>query len=189
MTAVSGLSGILRRHVGGFSAGMKRGLEWRTTNTIDVLGSADHVGWSAVPDRPGTRSPRRLGRAFATVGLMMIPWVLYLSMSLPKQAMDGHWALDWVVLDSCEALALFATGRFLKRADNRCTLTATAAAALFLTDAWFDVTAATPGGALAVAIVMAVCAEIPVAIVCTVLALRLIRHPFPQSETTEQESP
>jgi len=85
-------------------------------------------------------------------------------------------------------MALFATGRFLKRADNRCTLTATAAAAFLLTDAWFDVTAATPGRALAIAIVMAVCAEIPIAIVCTVLALRLIRHPFPQSETTEQES-
>ena len=128
------------------------------------------------------------GRAFATAGLIMTPWVLYLSMSLPKKAMDSHWALAWVGLDSCEALALFATGRFLKRADNRCTLTATAAAALLLTDAWFDVTAATPGGELAIAIVMAVCVEIPIAIVCTVLALRLIRHPFPQSETAEQES-
>jgi hypothetical protein len=186
--AASGLSGIVRRHIGGFSPGMKQGPECRTTNTIEALSSADHVRWSAVPDRPGTRSPRRLGRAFATAGLIMIPWVLYLSMSLPKKAMDSHWALDWVGLDSCEALALFATGRFLKRADNRCTLTATAAAALLLTDAWFDVTTATPGGALAIAIVMAVCAEIPIAIVCTVLALRLIRHPFPQSETTEQES-
>ncbi|OXM64245.1 hypothetical protein CF165_27005 [Amycolatopsis vastitatis] len=155
---------------------------------MEALSSADHARWSAVPDRPGTRSPRRLGRAFAVAGLIMIPWVLYLSMSLPKEAMDSHWALGWVGLDSCEALALFATGRFLRRADNRCTLTATAAAALLLTDAWFDVTAATPGGELAIAIAMAVCVEIPVAIVCAVLALRLIRHPFPQSETAEQES-
>jgi hypothetical protein len=171
-----------------FSPGMKQGPECRTTNTIEALGSADHVRWPALPDRPLTRSARRLGRAFATAGLIMIPWVLYLSMSLPKKAMDSHWALDWVGLDSCEALALFATGRFLKRADNRCTLTATAAAALLLTDAWFDVTATTPGGALAIAIAMAVFAEIPIAIVCTTLALRLIRHPFPQPETTGQES-
>ncbi|WP_020659232.1 hypothetical protein [Amycolatopsis benzoatilytica] len=163
---------------------MKQDPECRSTNTIEALSSADHS--SAIPDLPGTRSARRLGRAFATAGLIMIPWILYLSMSLPKQAMDSHWALAWVGLDSCEALTLFATGRFLKQADNRCTLTATAAAALLLTDAWFDVTAATSGGELAIAIVMAVCVEIPIAIVCTVLASRLIRHPFPQRETTEQ---
>src|SRR6059058_2595303 len=116
--AQAGLSGIVRRHIGGFSPGMKQRPECRT----EALSSADHVRWPAVPDRPGTRSPRRLGRAFATAGLIMIPWVLYLSMSLPKEAMDSHWALAWVGLDSCEALALFATGRFLKRADNRCTL-------------------------------------------------------------------
>lgn len=162
--------------------------ECRTANTIEAPGSAARVRWSAVRGSPATASPRRLGRAFATAGLIMIPWVLYLSMSLPKEAMDSHWALGWVGLDSGEALALFATGRFLMRADNRCTLTATAAAALLLTDAWFDVTAAAPGGELAIAIVMAVCVELPVAIGCTVLALRLIRHPFPRSETAEQES-
>jgi hypothetical protein len=167
---------------------MKQRPECRTTNPIEVLGSADHVRRPAVPDRPGVRSERHLGRAFATAGLIMVPWLLYLSMSLPQKAMDNHWALGWVGLDSGEALALFATGRFLKRADNRCTLTATAAAALLLTDAWFDVTAAAPGGELAIAIVEAVCVEIPIAIVCTVLALRLIRHPFPQPESAEQES-
>jgi hypothetical protein len=159
----------------GFSAGMKQGPERRTTNTIEALGGADHVRRPAVP----------LGRAFATAGLFMIPWVLYLSVSLPEKAMDSHWALAWVGLDSGEALALFATGRFLKRADNRCALTATAAAALLLADAWFDVTAAAPGGELAIAIVMAAGVEIPVAIVCAVLALRLVRHPFPQSETAD----
>ncbi|MEU4519130.1 hypothetical protein AB0F52_10505 [Amycolatopsis sp. NPDC024027] len=163
---------------------MKQRPECRATNPIEALGSADHVRRPAVPDRPRIRSPRHLGRVFATAGLIMIPWVLYLSMSLPQEAMDSHWALGWVGLDSGEALALFATGRFLKRADNRCTLTVTAAAALLLTDAWFDVTAAASGGELAIAIVMAVCVEIPIAIVCTVLALRLIRHPFPQSETS-----
>lgn len=165
----------MRRHIAGFSPGMKQRPECRTTGTIETLGGADHV--------------RRLGRAFATAGLIMIPWVLYLSMSLPKEAMDGHWALAWVGLDSGEALALVATGRFLKRADNHCTLTAAAAAVLLLTDAWFDVTAATSEGELAIAIGMAVCVEIPVAIVCAVLALRLIRHPFPRSETAEPESP
>lgn len=135
--------------------------------------------------RPGT-SGRRLGFIFAAAGLVTVPWVFYLGASLPIAAEDAHWALGWVGLDSCEALALFATGLLLLRADNRCALAATATAVLLLIDAWFDITSATPGGELATAIVMAVCAEIPIAVACAVLALRLIRRPFsPTSRSIE----
>ncbi len=130
-------------------------------------------------DRPRAAG-RRLGFGFAAAGLVTVPWVFYLGASLPIAAEDAHWALGWVGLDSCEALALFATGLLLLRADNRCALTATATAVLLLIDAWFDITSATPGGELATAIVMAVCAEVPIAVTCAALALRVIRHPFPQ---------
>jgi hypothetical protein len=105
-----------------------------------------------------------------------------LGVSLPTAANDPHWALAWVGLDACEALALFATGLLLLRADNRCALTATATAVLLLIDAWFDITSARPGSEVATAIVMAVCAEIPIALACAALALRLIRRPFPRPE-------
>ena len=134
------------------------------------------------PDaRSGGRRPSALGAAFVLAGLAMIPWVFYLSVSLPTSARDAHWSLAWVGLDSCEALALFATGRFLLRRDNRCVLTAVASAVLLLVDAWFDVTSAAPGPDLATAIVMAVFAEIPIALVCAVLAARVLRTPFPRS--------
>jgi hypothetical protein len=120
----------------------------------------------------------RLGLAFAAAGLVMVPWAVYLARSVPASAIDPHWALAWVGLDSCEAVAVVATGLLLQRADNRCALTATATAALLLIDAWFDITSATPGTELAAAIAMAVCAEIPIALACTALALRLIRRPF-----------
>ena len=51
---------------------------------------------------------------------------------------------------------------------------------LLLVDAWFDVTSAAPGPDLATAIVMAVFAEIPIALVCAVLATRVLRNPFPR---------
>ena len=99
-------------------------------------------------------------------------------------ATDCHWALAWVGVDSSEALALFATGWLLLRADNRCVLAATATAVLLLTDAWLDLTSAAPGGELLTAIAMAVFAEVPIALACVVLALRLIRHPFPSAAET-----
>ena len=132
-------------------------------------------------DRPGGRRPSRLGTAFVLAGLAMIPWVFHLSATLPASALDAHWSLAWVGLDSCEALGLFATGWFLLRRDNRCVLTGVGTAALLLADAWFDVTSVPPGPDLATAIVMAVFAEIPIALVCAVLATRVLRTPFPPS--------
>ncbi|MBS2549540.1 hypothetical protein KGQ19_22000 [Catenulispora sp. NL8] len=129
---------------------------------------------------PGSGRGHRLDAAFVLAGLAMIPWVFYLSCSLPASARDAHWALAWVGLDSCEALALFATGRFLARRDNRCALTATATAVLVVVDAWFDLTSAAPGADLVAAAAMAATAEIPIAAVCTLLALRVLRSPFPQ---------
>ncbi|MEV6825313.1 hypothetical protein [Amycolatopsis sp. NPDC051102] len=131
-------------------------------------------------DRPGRRRPGALGVAFLLAGLAMIPWVCYLSVTLPASVRDAHWSLAWVGLDSCEALALFATGRFLLRRDSRCVLTAVGTAVLLLVDAWFDVTAAAPGPDLATAIGMAVFVEIPIALVCAVLASRVLRTPFPR---------
>ena len=129
--------------------------------------------------RRAQRRAQRLPVAFAAVGLVMVPWAAYLARSVPTSAVDPHWALAWVGLDSCEAVALFTTGLLLQRADNRCALTAAATAALLLIDAWFDITSAAPGTELAAAIAMAVCAEIPIALGCAALALRLIRRPFP----------
>ena len=153
-----------------------------TLNQADRLRCPVQSGNPPGPARRGTRS--RLGRAYVTAGVAMIPWLLYLAFTLPASATDGHWALAWVGLDSCEALALFATGRLLLRADNRCVLAATATAVLLLTDAWLDVTSAARGDELLTAIAMAVFAEAPIALACIALALRLIRHPFPSATET-----
>jgi len=158
-----------------------------TLNQTDRLRCPVQPGNPTGPAHRSTRS--RLGRAYVTAGVAMIPWLFYLAFTLPASATDGHWALAWVGLDSCEALALFATGRLLLRADNRCVLAATATAVLLLTDAWFDVTTAARGDELLTAIAMAVFAEAPVALACIALALRLIRHPFPPAtETAETDT-
>jgi hypothetical protein len=153
-----------------------------TLNQADRLRCPVQSGNPPGPARRGTRI--RLGRAYVAAGVFMIPWVLFLSRTLPAGATDSHWALAWVGLDSSEALALFATGGLLLRADNRCVLAATATAVLLLTDAWLDLTSAAPGGELLTAIAMAVFAEVPMALACIALALRLIRHPFPSATET-----
>ena len=156
-----------------------------TLNQADRLRCPVRSGDPVGPVGPGSRSTRiRLGRAYIAAGVFMIPWVLFLSRTLPAGATDCHWALAWVGVDSSEALALFATGWLLLRADNRCVLAATGTAVLLLADAWLDLTSAAPGGELLTAIAMAIFAEVPIALACVALALRLIRHPFPSAAET-----
>lgn len=135
------------------------------------------------PGRPGALGGHRsgaLGAAFVLAGLAMIPWVFYLAVTLPAGAPCTPRPLTWIGLDGCEALAFLATGRLLLRRDNRCVLAAVGGATLLLADAWFDTTTAAPGPDLTTAVAMAVCAEIPVALVCAVVAARVLRTPFPR---------
>jgi hypothetical protein len=113
-----------------------------------------------------------LGRGLIVAGAGMIPWLAGLAVQLPSQTTAYHWAAAWTGLDAMEAAGLAATGLLLLRRDDRYRLTAMVTATLLVVDAWFDVTTSAPGGDQAIAIAMAVCAELPVAALCAVLAWR-----------------
>ncbi|MHC3475033.1 hypothetical protein ACYF6T_41035 [Streptomyces sp. 7R007] len=102
----------------------------------------------------------------------MVPWLVFLAQSLPTTTRVRHWSTAWVGLDALEAIGLAATGRLLLRQDPRCSLTATATAALLVADAWFDVTTSAAGAEFATAVAMALGLELPMATACTAVALR-----------------
>lgn len=124
--------------------------------------------------RRSRRGPTWLGRALVTAGIGVIPWLVVLATTLPPSARAVHWRAAWIGLDTMEGLGLLATGLLLLRRDDRCCLTAAVTAALVLTDAWFDVTTATPGPALAMSVAMAACVEIPVSLLCAAVAIRTV---------------
>ncbi len=117
-----------------------------------------------------------LGRGLVIAGLAMIPWLVVLGATLPASAKAAHWAAAWIGLDGMEGLGLLSTGVLLLRRDSRCCLTAAVTAGLVLTDAWFDVTTAATGPAIAMAIAMAACVEIPVSLLCATVAVRTLKH-------------
>ncbi len=124
---------------------------------------------------PGNRRRQWLARAFVVAGLGMIPWLVLLATQLPASTVAAHWSTAWVGLDAMETLGLLATGALLLRRDHRCCLFATVTATLVFVDAWFDVTTSAPGSAQLIAIAMAAFIEVPVSVLCAVLALRLCR--------------
>jgi phosphoribosylamine---glycine ligase len=118
---------------------------------------------------------RWLAAGLTVTGLALIPWMAYLAVSLPASPQAWHWPVAWVGLDGMEAGGLLATGFFLLRRDARYCLTATATAALLVTDAWFDVTTATPGSAELISLAMAAFAELPGAALCLTVGLTGLR--------------
>jgi phosphoribosylamine---glycine ligase len=130
----------------------------------------------ARPEGPGARIPagpvRALAGTMIAAGLGLLPWMVYLAVSLPASPRAWHWPAAWVGLDALEAAGLAATGILLRRGDARYCLTAAATSALLITDAWFDVTTAPPGPGAAESAAMALLAELPTAAVCAVLAWR-----------------
>lgn len=109
----------------------------------------------------------RLGRVLLGAGLVLLPWLGYLAGTLPPAE-----AAAWVALDALEAAALLTAGSRLLRGDARHRAPAAAAAVLLLADACVDLATAAPGTELAVALAMAALAELPLAVLCAVVAAR-----------------
>ncbi|MET9626000.1 hypothetical protein ABZX92_00925 [Lentzea sp. NPDC006480] len=107
-----------------------------------------------------SNASRWRGRVFTGAGLALLPWLGYLAGTLPPAE-----AMGWVVLDGLEAVALLSAGTRLLRGDPRYRAPAAAAGALLLADACIDVATST-GQELAVAVVLAVVVELPLAVLC-----------------------
>ncbi|MEU5956273.1 LPXTG cell wall anchor domain-containing protein [Streptomyces sp. NPDC047525] len=125
-----------------------------------------------------TFRPRRpsLSTALVVAGAALVPWLAVLAVTLPSTAEAHHWPLAWAGLDAALAAGLAATGLLRARRDPRHVLTAAAVAALLLVDAWFDTLTAAPGAETVTALVMAVCVEVPLALLCVRLAVRGLRR-------------
>ncbi|MBB4785648.1 hypothetical protein [Streptomyces rapamycinicus] len=137
-------------------------------------------GGAAAPAGPATARRARFAPRLRRIrpepvllvsGAALVPWLYVLARTLPSTARVGHWNVAWVGLDALEALGLLATAALRRRGDDRHRLTAAATGALLVVDAWFDTVTAAPGGELAAALAMALGAELPLAAVCTALAL------------------
>ncbi|TYB38859.1 hypothetical protein [Actinomadura chibensis] len=130
------------------------------------------------PARPARRARgrrargRRLGWAFVGGAAAMAPWIWGLARTMPSTAVVQNWSTAWVGLDLMEAAALLGTGVLLLRHDDRYRTAAAVAATLLVTDAWFDVTTATPGAHRALSVALAAGAELPIAILCAALSVR-----------------
>lgn len=113
----------------------------------------------------GARVVRWTGPAFALFSLILLPWTIYLAGSLPARQTSANYDAAWVGFDVLLMLSLASTAYFALRRSRYLATAASAAAALLVVDAWFDVLT-TAAGQRIESIGLAALVELPLAAVC-----------------------
>jgi hypothetical protein len=131
----------------------------------------------------GFRPPGWIVLLFGAAAVALLPWILLRISALPAQPRAAHWHVAWGGLDLALALLLLAVALAALRRSPWLEGTATAAATLLLTDAWFDVLTTSTRMELLEAIGEAAIVEVPLAVICLLLARKakqgLLRPPVP----------
>lgn len=104
----------------------------------------------------------------------MIPWTVYLSITLPDKYIANNWPATWVGFDILLLLFMVATAVLGLLRRQLLVLTAFTTGILLLCDAWFDVMTATPSDRW-LSVLTALLAEAPLAIILITGALRVLR--------------
>lgn len=127
------------------------------------------------PDRQApqgiTRAIRVAGWVLGLGAVVMVPWTAYLAATLPTREIATHYDLAWTGFDIGLSLALVGTAVAALRGGRWLPAVAAATATMLTVDAWFDVVTAPDMDDRRVALLMAVCVEIPVAAACALMAV------------------
>jgi hypothetical protein len=106
----------------------------------------------------------------AAASFALVPWTLWLTYTLPSRHVTRHYDVAWVGFDVALATAIALTAYAALRRSRQTVVLASITGTMLLCDAWFDVVTSWDGEAL----VLALFAEVPLAVLCLLLARRQV---------------
>jgi hypothetical protein len=112
------------------------------------------------------RYRRLIAPFFGLAGLVLVPWTVYLTFSLPAHHETADWRTVWAGFDLAEALALIGVAIAAVRRTPWLEAVAAISGTLLCTDAWFDITLEWGGKHMISSIVEAGAVELPLAFIC-----------------------
>jgi len=112
--------------------------------------------------------------------IALIPWTIYLGLTLPQSYTAQHWQATWVGFDVLLLTFMMATAVLGFTHHHLLTLFAFATGVLLVCDAWFDVLTARRGD-FVVSVLAAGLGELPLAAVLIGGTLRIVRLQGPPS--------
>ena len=132
---------------------------------------------SVAVDAPsGWRPARWVVPLFGLAALLLVPWIVLLVFALPSTQRAAHWDIAWAGFDVALALLLFTVAVAAWRRSPWLEGAATAAATLLFVDAWFDVLTSSTQTEFWVSILEAALVELPLAILCLLVARAVERR-------------
>ncbi|HZT16854.1 MAG TPA: hypothetical protein VFA19_12990 [Gaiellaceae bacterium] len=112
---------------------------------------------------------------FAAVGVGLLPWTIWLAMSLHPHHETNRWDIAWSGFDSGLAALFVATAVAAYRRSPWVGALAAATGTVLVVDAWFDIILESHADELRNSILLAAFAEVPAALVCFWIAVRTER--------------
>jgi hypothetical protein len=122
---------------------------------------------------------------YTAAAVILLPWIAYLAVTLPRRNLDLHYRAAWVGFDCLLVFAITRTAYMAFRVDQRVQFAAMATATLLIVDAWFDVTTSGSRTQLLWALVLAAFVEIPSALFSIHLARQVNRRLVERAQAGE----
>jgi hypothetical protein len=116
------------------------------------------------------RAPSWVVPLFGLAAVGVVLWLVFLVSVLPSTQRVDHWDVAWGGFDAVLAFLLISVAVSAWRRSPRLQGAATAAAILLFVDAWFDVLTSKVGSDRWVAIAQAALLEVPLALLCLLVA-------------------
>ena len=121
---------------------------------------------AALPDPAQLPLPRWVTPLLTATAVLLLPWTLWLTFTLPSRHVTQHYDVAWVGFDIALLAAFAATSWSAIRASQWLVPYAAATGAMLVSDAWFDIVTASGGMERFEAVLEAVFAELPLAAAC-----------------------
>jgi hypothetical protein len=113
--------------------------------------------------------------AIATI-VGFLPWIVYLGFTLPEKVRAEHYDIAWLGFDSAMWTMLAVLAWVTLRRHAATGPVAAMASLMLIIDAWFDIfTSSAAHGEMTIAILLALCGELPLAVLCAWVAVHAER--------------
>jgi hypothetical protein len=153
------------------AAGQPIAAELPSGSPVDAIEAALGV----IPPQPSLPLPRWFGPLASCVAIGIVPWIVYLALTLPDHQRAVDYDIAWVGFDCAMCLVLAAVAICALKRKPATGPLAAVAATMLVVDAWFDIVTTDTGTALLWASLSAALAELPLAIICAWVAVNAER--------------
>jgi hypothetical protein len=113
--------------------------------------------------------------AMTIASACLIPWIVFLAITLPRHYVAGHWRTTWVGFDIALLVGLALTALLAWRRRQAVVIAAFVTATLLSCDAWFDITTASGTTDTITSVASAVILELPLSVLLFAVAYHFLR--------------